>query len=71
MQQALMDYRGDRFMDNLNALMMDGWRIVPGTFYATSVEQQASANVPDRFRTARGTCFDKVFVVCLQNDEVR
>lgn len=70
MQQALMDFRSDRFMTNLNALLMDGWTIVPGSFYATSVEQ-ASVNVPERLRTPHGTFFDKVFFVCVQNDEVQ
>ncbi len=64
-----MNDRQDMFEQDVNALLMDGWRVVPGTFAVCSFEQ--AANATHRFQTPAGTTFRNKFFITLERTEAR
>ena len=70
MQQMLMDSNPHRFKREVNELLMDGWKVVPGTMHCASLPKVAGLNVPDRF-VIEGLTFLQVYSVTLENDDVR
>lgn len=70
MQQLIMDTNPHRFQKEVNALMMDGWKVVPGTMYGVSLPKVAGINVPERF-IIEGLTFIQVYSVVLENEEAR
>ena len=71
MQQALMDYDPRRFLDNLNAVLMDGWTIVPGSWGCGSVDQVPGPAVPAKYVFPNGRAIQRYFFCCVEEPRVR
>ena len=56
-QKALLYGSHKEFLDALNKHLDDGWRVVPGTFQACTVEQVARDDTKPEFVTPHGTVF--------------
>lgn len=70
-QQIVMEMRPQIFADEVNKLLLDGWRVVPGTFQVASVEGTAGPNENPQFVTNRGTTFRREFFVVLELEQER
>lgn len=64
MQQLVSHWCPHRFSNEVNALLMDGWRIVPGTMYVKH-NPQRSLKPGDKPKT------EVYFAVVLENEGVR
>ena len=71
MQQLIMRNSQKNFHEEVNALLMDGWRIVPGTLYATTIEKAGTPDPQCWYRLPDGRSLQPVFCVVVENDEVR
>jgi hypothetical protein len=68
-QQALSNGGRDKFFAELNALLLDGWRAVPGTFNHTRVPGVPTANTPARFINEHGVMFEPFFFIVIEREE--
>lgn len=66
-QQALIHSSYGKFRTELNEHLMNGCKVVPGTFYAGSYEDFAVPNfTPPHFTRKDGTTIRTVFFVVLE-----
>jgi hypothetical protein len=70
MQVALIKNRRQEFENELNALLLDGWRVVPGTFAIVSVEVVAHPNCPPHMVSPGGTTFDRTHFITLERHDI-
>lgn len=70
MQQMLMLQSQRIFDQEINHLMMDGWRIVPGTFSASSHRVVAGPNDDPRYVLPDGTTYRSLLAAVLERDDV-
>lgn len=69
MHQAIMNADPRKFLDELNAVLLDGWEIVPGSWGAQSCQQvQPADNMRSKYTLPDGTTYVKFFF-CVVHDE--
>lgn len=68
-QQIVLKGRQDEFEAEVNRLLLDGWRVVPGTFAVGTVEQVAAENAPPKYVTVGGTSFWSRYFITLELGE--
>ncbi len=59
-----------RFLEEINGLLMDGWRIVPGSYYHTRVPAVPRADTPTRFISRDGVTFEDSYFIAIERDEI-
>lgn len=69
-QQIVIEGRRDVFTEKVNALLMDGWRVVPGTYATHTVEKVADSLTPPHLVTPAGTVFLPFFFIAIERTEV-
>lgn len=69
LQQAMAGVRLGEFLQEVNALLLDGWRVVPGTYYHTRVPTIARDNTPAIWVTANGTTYRDHYFIVLEREE--
>ena len=68
MQQAIMHADPRKFLEDLNAVLLDGWEIVPGSWGASACQQvQPADNLRSKYTLADGTTYVKFFF-CVVHD---
>jgi hypothetical protein len=68
MQQAIMNADPRKFLDELNAVLLDGWEIVPGSWGASALQQvQPADNMRSKYTLPDGTTYVKFFF-CVVHD---
>lgn len=70
MQQLVMRAGHKNFCDEVNALLLDGWKVVPGTMYVVSLPKVATEHTPPAY-VLGGLTFVQVHSVVLENENVR
>jgi len=68
-QQVVMDTKREKFRDEVNRLLMDGWTVVPGTFSVATSEVVARPDTPGILVGHGGTSFIPTFFIALQRTE--
>ena len=70
MQQLVVQTSQFHFLREVNELLMDGWRVVPGTLCAYSVESPAHAKTHPADVLPNGRALRTVFMATVENEEV-
>ncbi len=65
-QAAIMKDNRIDFYDELSAMLLDGWRIVPQTFSVQSRELAPRDGLGARYITARGTTFVSIWFAVVE-----
>lgn len=71
MQQLIVEHSRARFTREVNDLLMDGWRVVPGTTVIVGLEMIAFPDQPARYALADGTTRVVQYSIVLERDDVR
>lgn len=69
MQQAIVSNSYIEFNRELNAVFMDGWKVVPGTFYINSVAIAPARHTRPEFILPDGTTRKFVYAVAVDDGE--
>lgn len=70
-QQIVMNSSPRFFREEVNGLLLDGWRVVPGTYYHTRVLGMADERTPKHFIDEEGyTWRDHYFIALEREHEV-
>jgi hypothetical protein len=71
MQQAIMHADPRKFLEDLNAVLLDGWEIVPGSWGASACQQvQPADNLRSKYTLADGTTYVKFFFCVVHDDRL-
>jgi hypothetical protein len=68
-QQIVMVGGKKPFAEEVNALLMDGWKVVPGTFAIAIIEQVSRPDFPHACVTPRGTVMLQQHFIVLERTE--
>lgn len=71
MQQIVVENSRQRFVEEVNALLMDGWRVIPGTTLIAGLEMVAYPDQPSRYTLPNGTTRVVQYSIVLERDDVR
>ena len=66
-QQIVLCTGFGRFMAEVNEHLLNGWRVVPGTFSCTTARVLASPKDPPQFIDAEGCCWRQTLFVVLES----
>jgi len=70
MQQVLSHNHQRAFFTELNALLMEGWTVVPGTMYVTSFSYLPPVGDFAVRRLSDGSSVRQIFTVVVYRDDV-
>jgi len=71
MQQVVVSNYQRQFYEELNALLMDSWRVVPNTMFATTMEIAADIHTPQKYILPNGKTVKQLFSIVIERDDVR
>lgn len=71
MQQLIVENSQAKFLEEVNALMMDGWQAVPGTTLIVGMAMVAFPDQPTRYALPDGTTRVVKYSIVLERDDVR
>jgi hypothetical protein len=69
-QAVVMNSSSRFFREEVNGLLLDGWRVVPGTYYHTRVLGLADERTPRHFVDEDGCTWRDHFFIAIERDEV-
>lgn len=69
-QQIVIHISTNYFLNEVNGLLLDGWRVVPGTFSCSTNRVLADTRVPQQYVDQDGCCWRQTLFVVLEMDEV-
>lgn len=69
MQQLILMNQRDDFLKEVNGLLMDGWKVVPGTLVIGTMRVGALPTTPKHFVLPDGTTIFKNFSVVVENPD--
>lgn len=70
LQQVLADHSLLRFLANVNGFLLDGWRVVPGSYYHTRVEVVPDERTPGRYIGPHGMTYRDHYFIAIERDEI-
>lgn len=68
-QQIFTASGRETFEREVNKMLMDGWKVVPGTWNVASIERIANDDTPRQMVGPRGTCFLPTYFITLERTE--
>lgn len=71
MRQMLLENSQFHFCRQVNELLADGWRVVPGTMFCGSLEFAPRERTHPGDILPNGRALRSVYAVVLENDDVR
>lgn len=71
LQQVVMNSSSRYFLQEVNGLLLDGWFVVPGSYYHTRVLAIADEKTPRHFVDDEGyTCRDHFFIALEREEHI-
>jgi hypothetical protein len=69
-QQVIHGHSRERFHAELNELLLDGWRVVVGSYNFTRVPGVPSANTPARYINEHGVTYEPHYFIAIEREEL-